>query len=111
MPAERCIVPARVDHPPFRPPCPCGWQRPASCLQSSKQVNPIIVDPRTTGCGELQGYGALPARSRDIIAVPGVGHILMEGWVDRPGGARRGQVRRGCMDSPRPHAGEVRWQK
>jgi len=51
-----------------------------------KESDPIVIDLASLGKGGQQSYLALPARPGDVLIVPNGGEVLVEGWVQKPGG-------------------------
>lgn len=51
-----------------------------------KKTEPILIDVNELTYGGHQAYLALPVRPGDTIMVPGGAQVLVEGWVDKPGG-------------------------
>jgi polysaccharide export outer membrane protein len=50
-----------------------------------KRTDPIWIDLKDLAYGGYQDYLSLPVRPGDIIMVPGGAHVLVEGWVGKPG--------------------------
>lgn len=50
-----------------------------------KRTEPILIDIKEVAFGGTQKYLSLAVRPGDIIMVPGGGHVLVEGWVEKPG--------------------------
>jgi polysaccharide export outer membrane protein len=55
-------------------------------LPGNKRTEPILIDLKELALGGNQQYLSLTVRPGDLIIVPGGGQVLVEGWVQRPGG-------------------------
>jgi polysaccharide export outer membrane protein len=59
---------------------------PQGALPVNKRTEPIVIDLKELALGGNQQYLSLTVRPGDLIIVPGGGQVLVEGWVQRPGG-------------------------
>jgi len=50
-----------------------------------KHTDSIIIDIRQASSEDHPTYLSLQVRPGDVILVPGAGHVLVEGWVEKPG--------------------------
>ena len=53
-----------------------------------KNVDPIVISLDSINRSGQEKYLNMPARPGDIIMVPGVGEVLVQGWVQKPGAYR-----------------------
>jgi polysaccharide export outer membrane protein len=51
---------------------------------TTKRPDPIVIDLQYLHRGGQQVYLTLPARPGDVLIVPAIGEVLVEGWVKTP---------------------------
>jgi polysaccharide export outer membrane protein len=63
---------------------PCGTDGADDCAPKL-EGDPIVLDANETPQGAQATFLSLPVRGGDVIVVPGNGHFVVEGWVEKPG--------------------------